>query len=43
MFEYTVTIIIFNEKWKKALNNKAFGRAVLMDLLKGFDTKTMTF
>ena len=26
------------EKWKKILDDKGFGGAVLMDLLKGFDT-----
>ena len=34
--QYTLLYLI--ERWKKILDNKAFGGAVLMDLAKAFDT-----
>ena len=31
-------LVSFIEKWKNILDDKGFGGAVLMDMLKGFDT-----
>ena len=37
-FSTHLALLSLTETWKKALDNKAFGRAVLMDLSKAFDT-----
>ena len=37
-FSTQLALLSLTEKWKKALHNKGFERAVLMDLFKVFDT-----
>ena len=37
-FSTQLALLSLIEKWKKALDNKSFGGAVLMDLFKTFDT-----
>ena len=37
-FSTQLALLSLIEKWKKALDNKGFGGAVLMDLSKAFDT-----
>ena len=37
-FSTQLALLSLIEKWKKALDNKDFGGAVLMDLFKAFDT-----
>ena len=37
-FSTQLALLSLTKKWKKALDNKGFGRAVLMDLPKAFDT-----
>ena len=37
-FSTQLALLPLTEKWKKALDNKSFGGAVLMDLSKAFDT-----
>ena len=39
-FSTQLELLSLTEKWKKALNNEGFGRAVLMDLSNAFDTIT---
>ena len=36
-FKYTVFLLSLIDRWKKILDYKGFGRAVLMDLSKVFD------
>ena len=37
-FSIQLALTSLTEKWKKGLNNKGFGGALLMDLFKAFDT-----
>ena len=37
-FNTQLALLSLTEKWKKVLDNKSFGGAVLMDLPKAFDT-----
>ena len=37
-FSTQLALLSLIKKWKKALDNKGFGGAVLMDLSKAFDT-----